>query len=289
MTKNISYIFISLLIFSCSSIKKQRKTYTEKELESTLLVGNFLLVGDMENDSIPKNKTIEKDETLINPKINKDSLFQVIIKKIHPSKVREITKIYKEGNNISKEFFLMMHSMPQSSKKKQIENLKKNEKNIQNLIQKYSELVADSLTIHIGFNSRNEVLNTEKSIDLRISSNQKNKNGIVGQTFRKSNLAYDSKILIEQIKAIGWNENTLIEIKDLLDIANCTSIENGEIINVGFARSGMGKYSYKFFKQNLTKAEKLKYNDGCYNIFYDRNIVLEYGSGAFGQECFENE
>ena len=285
MTKYIFYILISFLILGCSTQKNtQRKSYTEKELEKSILVGDFIFVGNEDNDSIPKQKVIEKNESIINPKINKDSLFQVIIKKIHPSKVSEITKMYKEGNDMSKDFFLMMFSMPKSSKKEQIENLEKNEENIKILIQKYSELVPDSLEVYIEFNPKNIILNKDKSIDLKIYSNQKN-----NQIFRKSDLKYNSDILLQQLEILGWNESTLIKIKNLLDSANCVSIENGEITKIGFARSGMGKYSYKFFKENLNETDQSEYNDGCYNIFYDRNIVLEYGSGAFGQECFEKE
>ena len=100
-------------------------------------------------------------------------------------------------------------------------------------------------------------------------------------------MPYDSDILMNKIKFLGWNLSTLMEIKNLLDKANCISIENGEISTVGFARSGMGKYSYKFFKNELTKKEQSKFNDGCLYIYYERNIVLEFGGGAVGQQCFE--
>lgn len=290
MPKLIIYIFISLLIFSCSSLKqKQRKTYSEKEIESTLLVGDFLFVSNTDNDSIPKKKNIKKDEPKFNQNIDKDSLFQVVIKKVHPSKVNEITKAYKEGNDATKEFLLMMFSMSESSKEEQINNLKVNENNIKTLIKEYSELIPDSLVVFIEFNPRDIILSTDKSIDLRIHSNRKNKNGGINLNFQEWNLPYNSEVLLEQIKTLGWNEKTLIDIKKLLDDGKCSSIENGEISTVGFARSGMGKYSYKFFKKDLSKEEQTEYNDGCYYIYYERNIVLEFGGGAVGQQCFEKQ
>ena len=181
----------------------------------------------------------------------------------------------------------MILSMNKSSKEEQINNLKENESNIQSLIKEYSELVPDSLIVYIEFNPKDIVLSTDKSIDLRVYSNRKNENGGIDQKFRESNLPYDSKVLSEQINILGWNEKTLISIKNLLDNANCSSIKNGEITTVGFARSGMGKYSYKFFEDDLSKEEQSEYNDSCLYIYYERNIVLEFGGSAIGQQCFE--
>ncbi|MAC84256.1 MAG: hypothetical protein CL624_08985 [Arcobacter sp.] len=287
MTKRIFYIFISFLILGCSAL---RKTDSEKELEKSILVGDFLFGETGENlDSIPKKKKIIKDEPKFNQNINKDSLFNAVIKKVHPTKVKELTKAYNEGNNQEKEFLLMILSMNKSSKIEQINNLKTNENNIKTLIKEYSELVPDSLSVFIEFNPKDIVLSTNESVDLRIHSNRKNKNGGIELDFQEWNLPLNSEVLLEQINNLGWNKNTLSDIKKLLDNAKCCSIENGEISTVGFARSGMGKYSYKFFKNDLTKEEQSKFNDGCLYIYYDRNIVLEFGGGAVGQQCFEKE
>lgn len=291
MTKHIFYIFISFLILGCSAQKNTKRiTDSEKELEKSIIVGDLLFGETEENlDSIPKKKKIKKSEPKFNQNIDKDSLFKVVIKKVHPTKVQELTKVFNEGNNKEKEFLLMILSMNKSSKIEQITNLKTNENNIKTLIKEYSELVPDSLIVYIEFNPKDVVLSTDKSIDIRIYSNRKNNNGGIDQKFRESNLPYNSEVLLEQIKFLGWNTNTLMEIKNLLDKANCISIENGEISTVGFARSGMGKYSYKFFKNNLNKEEQSEYNDGCLYIYHERNIVLEFGGGAVGQQCFEKE
>jgi hypothetical protein len=55
---------------------------------------------------------------------------------------------------------------------------------------------------------------------------------------------------------------------------------------IGFARSGLGKYYFLLFENNLTSEQINRYNDGCTFIFYKKNIVLEYGSGATGSYCF---
>jgi len=89
------------------------------------------------------------------------------------------------------------------------------------------------------------------------------------------------------IKSIGWTNQTLDKIKKLLSEANCISIENGKITTIGFARSGMGKYYYRIFEKPLNEKNKTEYNNNCQYIFYKDNIVLEYGGGAIGSQCFE--
>ena len=287
MTKRIFYILISCVILGCSI---QRKTDSEKGLEKSVLVGDFLFGETGENlDSIPKKKKIKKSEPEFNQGIDKDSLFKVVIKKVHPTKVEKLTKVFNEGNNQEKEFLLMLLSMNKSSKTEQVNNLKTNENNIKTLVREYSELVPDSLSVFIEFNPKDVILSTNESVDLRIHSNRKNKNGAIELDFQEWNLPLNSEVLLEQINNLGWNENTLSDIKKLLDKAKCCSIENGEITTVGFARSGMGKYSYKFFQNDLNEEEQTNYNDGCSYLYYERNIVLEFVGGAVGQQCFEKE
>lgn len=85
---------------------------------------------------------------------------------------------------------------------------------------------------------------------------------------------------------LKWTNATLTTIKKLLADAHCVSIENGQIAVIGFARSGLGKYSYLWFNTNLTAKQIKMYNDGCNSIFYKNNIVLEYEGGAAGAQCF---
>jgi len=66
------------------------------------------------------------------------------------------------------------------------------------------------------------------------------------------NMTYQSDTLKDMLALINWSMQTLDIIKKLLADAHCISIENGEITTVGFARSGMGKYSYKLFESNLS-------------------------------------
>ena len=88
------------------------------------------------------------------------------------------------------------------------------------------------------------------------------------------------------LNKLGWTNETLKTLKQKLDSANCISISSGEPVTIGFKRSGMGMYFYKIFDQSLNDSLQSIYNDGCTYIFYKDNVVLEYGGGAIGPQCF---
>lgn len=220
--------------------------------------------------------------------LNTDSLMQELVKNLPAMLKDSVIQHYNESSEAEKEFLLIMLSMPQSSEKELVENYEKNKKLIQELPQKYSELVPDSLIIYIEFEKPNKLLSEKKeTIDIEISKIETNgTNRLVTQ---KWNLDPDSANFKKIISSVGWNSETIKTVKQTLKKANCISIENGNITTVGFARSGMGKYFYKIFKNNLTKSEIEKYNDHCNYIYYKNNVVLEYEGGAIGPECFPDE
>jgi hypothetical protein len=218
-----------------------------------------------------------------NKNIDKDSLLQVILKSL-PEENREYVKTtYDEGNEETKEFLLFMLSMPRSSKKELIENYEQRFVEIERLKKEYSILVPDSMIVSIEFNPSERIMNSPESIDLKIYRKHSKSNSVIAQEW---NLSKDSKQLSDLLKIVGWNQNTLTNIKALLDAANCISIENEKNTSIGFARSGMGKYYYVVFDKALSPKEKEEFNDGCTYQFYRDNIVLEYGGGAVGPQCF---
>ncbi|HTO14477.1 MAG TPA: hypothetical protein VLZ83_01840 [Edaphocola sp.] len=222
-----------------------------------------------------------------NKNIDKDTYLSEILKNIPEEKRDALKKQYEEGDEQSKEFLLFMFSMPRSSKKELVENYENNSKEIITLKKRYSKLVPDSLIVSIEFNAVNKLIRTSESIDLKIY--RKNPNGQPTVVKQEWKLESTSEKLNEMLTILSWNHNTLKEIKKILDAANCISIENGNITTIGFARSGMGKYSYKVFDKALSANAIDEYNDGCTFIFYKDNIVLEYGGGAIGSQCFPDE
>jgi len=223
----------------------------------------------------------------LNPSINKDSLLQEVVKELPKDIKKKILKEYKKGNSQTKEFLLFTLAMPRSSKSALIENYEMNKTNILELKKYYQSIVPDSFIISVEFNPADKLLNTKESIDLKIF--KKLSNGELDGIKQEWNLDRNSTTLNEMMKTVGWNLSILDSIKNHLDKASCVSIQNGEISTIGFARSGMGKYFYKVFDNNLDTKRQSEFNDGCTYIFYKDNIVLEYGGGAIGSQCFPDK
>lgn len=217
-----------------------------------------------------------------NKSINKDSLLQTIVKDLPEYAKNEILKEYNQGDEKHKEAILVLFNMPRSSKKEMIANIDSNFDNINNLKTQYSKLVPKNYIVSIEFNPADKITLTKESIDLTIEDTSNNQSNIK----QDWNLEYNSKKLAQMLKSLDWTNETLLAIKKLLADAHCISIENGNITTIGFARSGMGKYFFKLFNDDLTGAQIKEYNDGCTYIFYKKNIVLEYGGGAVGPQCF---
>lgn len=231
--------------------------------------------------------------------IDKDSLFEVSIKKLPYEMQKEFKQLYQNGEEEEKEFLLFMISMPESSKQELIDNYEKRKPEILRLKNEYAKLVPDGYLVDIEFEPASKILTIPEQITIMIyrvkvdtvevDTNVVQENNNLGVVSQNYDLKPDSKELEEVISSIGWTKQTLTKIKELLDDANCVSIENGEITTVGFARSGMGKYSYKIFENPLSENQKQVYNNGCEYIYYKDNIVLVYGGGAVGPQCFEKD
>ena len=245
---------------------------------------------------------IEAQKIEFNKNIDKDSLFQVVIKKLPDELRKDLVNSYNEGNEHNKEFLLYMLSMPISSKKELIENIQKKKNEILNLKDEYLKIVPENYIVEIEFEPESKIVNQPENITLKILKKREINTGESTQKIKTLertdefelvsknwNLYFDSEILATEIKKLGWNNETLIKIKDLLYNANCISIKNGEITNIGFARSKMGKYSFNLFDKTLTQKQIEEYNDGCTYIYFMENIALEYRGGAVGNQCFEKE
>jgi hypothetical protein len=102
------------------------------------------------------------------------------------------------------------------------------------------------------------------------------------------NVAINSKKADSLLTKLNWTKDNIETLKRKLDSANCISVNNNKPFTVGYQRSGMGMYFYKIFDKPLTDSLKKEYDGGCTFIFYKENIVLEFGGGAIGQQCFED-
>lgn len=130
-----------------------------------------------------------------------------------------------------------------------------------------------------------------KSVDIEFDGNQKfsifhvTDNGNYDSNW---DLNLNSSKTDTLLQKLGWTKETLKMLKEKLDNANCISVKSGEPCNIGFQRSGMGKYFYNIFDKPIADSLKSNYNDSCTYILYNDTVVLEYGGGAIGPQCFPN-
>lgn len=232
--------------------------------------------------------------------INIDSLLTSSLQEFPEDYRESLLETYKTGNQAERDFLLFMISMPVSSKKELIDNYEKNKNKIEKVKTEYKKLVLNNYIVYIEFEPESKILTIPEQITLKIYKKKEdnkpsNENNEVQRgdnlevIYENSKLTWGSEELKNAIESINWNNETLLKIKNLLDDANCISVKNGEITTIGFARSGMGMYFYKIFDEPLNSQQVNDYNGGCYYIYYKDNVVLEYGGGAIGRECFEKD
>ncbi|ANH83091.1 hypothetical protein A8C56_20780 [Niabella ginsenosidivorans] len=135
----------------------------------------------------------------------------------------------------------------------------------------------------------NKIIPTSKSVDIEFEGNKKlfifhlkDTNNYDSNWDLNLNSAKTDTLL----KKLNWTKETLKVLKEKLDAANCISVKSGEPCNIGFQRSGMGKFYYNIFDNPIPDSLKNKYNDSCTYILYTDKVVLEYGGGAIGPQCF---
>jgi hypothetical protein len=93
---------------------------------------------------------------------------------------------------------------------------------------------------------------------------------------------------------LNWTNNTFKKIEELLDNANCIGFDlrlnrkNEKRFEITYGYNYPGVYSYILFENNLLNNEIEEYNDGCYYVYAEKNVVFHYVGGAFGMQCFED-
>ncbi len=158
----------------------------------------------------------------------------------------------------------------------------------QDLIDNYNKKTTEIIELK---NYVNKIVPPNKQVDIEFEDN--NTLGIFHVTVDDNQESYwDIKVNSGKadslLQKLGWTTNTLKTLKYKLDKANCISVKSGEPCNIGFQRSGMGKYFYNIFDKPIADSLQADYNDSCTYILYNDKVVLEYGGGAFGSQCFPN-
>lgn len=157
------------------------------------------------------------------------------------------------------------------SKKDLIKNYENNKNQIFEVKRYFKSIVPEEVYVDIEFGKKEiEIFHLKK-------------NGTYDSNW---NLSYQSQKIDSLLQKSEWSKEQMNILKEKLSKANCISIESGNPVTIGWQRSVMGKYFYKVFDYNLDESQRGEYDDNCNFIFYQENIVLEYGGGAIGSQCF---
>ena len=176
-------------------------------------------------------------------------------------------------------FYLFLHiafdgiiTGPSYDKNDLIENFEARTDEILDVKKYYKSILPDGASVTIEFDNDKELGIFHVKADSIYQSNW--------------NLKIKTPKVDSLLTELNWTTKELKILKEKLDKANCISIAGKDPVVIGWQRSGMGKFSYTIFDKNLDKSKIEDYNDGCTYIFYKDNIVLEYGGGAIGMQCF---
>lgn len=226
----------------------------------------------------------EKDTNLV-------KILKIIPEANHYIFIKEYMSYDEEGKKAMIKFFSafeFLAEMPKSSKKELIANIDKNYTKIIELIRYYKKIIPPIYKVYIEFNPYQLQEKKAKTIDFRVFKKQNDT--FDKEIFQEHNIELNTPQLDNLLKKSPLNRQNLQELKSYLEKANCISIENtNEYYEIGFARSGLGKYYYLIFNKPLTLKQIDEYNDKCEHIYYKGNIVLMYGGPAFGSACFPDE
>jgi hypothetical protein len=162
------------------------------------------------------------------------------------------------------------------------ENFKKNKTAIYELKKYFNDIVPKNRFVEIEFNDDNTLFRFGiKALDTTAGDPN-------GPMFLEWDLKINTQQMDSIIKPMGWTRETLKTLKEKLDRANCIKIESGEPSKIGFQRSGMGMYTFNVFDNPIPDSLRNNYNDSCTYIMVTDRLVLEYGGGAAGNQCFYN-
>lgn len=213
-----------------------------------------------------------------------DSLLTALLKNIPKDQQKDFKKMYYEMPKDQRSLFALMGPSV-SSKRELISNININYNRIWDLKLLFNKLVPANHKIYIELKKPQRVARIGESVDLWYSDNTAADDWL----FQEQDVELNSGRLDTLLTQIGWDKNMLNDVLSALKNANCVSIMNGEPTEIGFARSGLGKYSFFLFNNKLTDDQIKKYNNGCQLIYYRDNIVLKYRGASASSPCFPDK
>ena len=174
-------------------------------------------------------------------------------------------------------------------------NFENNKQEILEIKNYYNDLVPNGFIVTVRFDSRNKIdlfvyepSQTQGKIDLLFQQwnlNIKNYKPELRRSEYDKEYSGKTNSFKEVKEKLHWTNETFDKLYEKLDAVDCIGISNGKTTEIEYGFRGMGVYSYLIFDENLSKEKQIEYTDDCTMKFYKDNIVLNYGSGAFGSLC----
>ncbi|MEN9919868.1 MAG: hypothetical protein RL662_2304 [Bacteroidota bacterium] len=214
-----------------------------------------------------------------------DSVFNKIESKFSALEFEKIKREYNEADESKKHLMFNILSMPMSSKKELMDNYDQKHKDINELIALYKKMVPKDFSVCIELKSKNLVPGMVEAIDFLVY--QKDETGELELIDGDWDMTYGSEELDQLLSIVGWDRVQLLMVKNLLQTANCISIQNNtDHYEISFARSGLGKYSYIIYPKKPNKKQLGAYTNECEFRKYKNNVILKYLGGMAGPQCF---
>lgn len=217
--------------------------------------------------------------------LSEQEIFDKLKQKYSPEAYQKAVDEYRLANDTIKTIMLRIYSMPMSSRQETIDNYETHIQDITRLKNEFVKAVPKGYIVSLNIEFGSAPLYSITSIDLMIS--KKGKDGKPEFIDGEFDMEYGSERLDQLLKILKWDAMTFSNFRNMMQMANCCSIENGSPIEIGFKRSGLGKYSYLIFNTDMLTVPQIKaYNDGCQYKYYKKNVVLKYEGGMAGPQCF---
>lgn len=216
--------------------------------------------------------------------IDTDSIFARLNLKFSPTEIEKLKKEFDQADMQTKGVMLRVLSMPMSSRAELVDNYEQKHKEIKTLQEEFNKVVPRGYSVFLEIKMSDTPLRSIQSVDMQVY--KENKDGKLDLVDGDWDMKFGSAELDSLLDIVNWDMMTFTGLKNMFQVADCISIQSGDQTEIGFARSGLGKYSYVLFPKKLTPAEIEQYNDGCEYIYYKDNIVLKYTGGMAGPQCF---
>lgn len=168
-----------------------------------------------------------------------------------------------------REFLLKIMNEGQAGKEQLIAYLDSNYYNINALVTRYRELVPEGYSVFIAFKASERYGET---FDITIRRTGKKKKIETEWTSLDMHWHSAGNLISEKL---GWTYGSVMQIRQLLKTAHCSSIENGDITTIGMNEERLPGDLIRFYHRCLSVREKQTLDGQAGYLVYKTNIVIQ--------------